>query len=107
MTEVADQSDQVNAPTINVVQSMKIAVMEMAAHFVVRRVLDSGFRHATGHAPPTARDRSVPLRRAAAWAAVTAGSVAAANVLVDRLVLRPKAPSRMPTCTGAGPGRGS
>ena len=90
MAEATDRAGSVDEPTVDVVQSMKIAVVEMAATFLVRRALDSGFRHATGHAPPTARDRAAPFRRVAAWAAVTAGSVAAANVVADRLVLRPK-----------------
>ena len=36
------------------VQAAKIAIMEMAATWVVRTALNSGFRRATGNSPPTA-----------------------------------------------------
>jgi hypothetical protein len=70
--------------------SVKVAIMEMAATWVVRKGLDSGFRRATGHSAPTARDPDVPYRRIIAWAAVTAAAVAAANIVADRVVLRPR-----------------
>jgi hypothetical protein len=71
-------------------ESAKIAVVEMGATWLVRRVLDVGFQRTTGHAPPTARDRDVPFRRTIAWAAVTAAAVAVANIIADRVVLRPR-----------------
>ena len=72
------------------VQAAKIAIMEMAATWVVRTALDSGFRRATGNSPPTARDPDAPYRRIIAWAALTAAAVTAADVAADRLVLRPR-----------------
>jgi hypothetical protein len=68
--------------------STRIAVVEMAVTWLVRRMLDLAFQRATGHEPPTARDRGVPFRRIMAWAAVTAAAVAAADVIADRVVLR-------------------
>ena len=72
------------------VQAAKIAIMEMAATWVVRTALDSGFRRATGNSPPTARDPDVPYRRIIAWAAMTAAAVTAADIAADRLILRPR-----------------
>ena len=71
-------------------QAAKIAIMEMAATWVVRTALNSGFRRATGNSPPTARDPDVPYRRIIAWAAMTAAAVTAADIAADRLVLRPR-----------------
>ena len=68
--------------------AVKIAVVESAASWVVRRALESGYRRATGQAPPTARDQGVPLRRILIWASVSAAAVAVANVAADRVVLR-------------------
>ena len=65
---------------------------EAAASWAVRRALESGYHRATGAALPTARDRDVPFRRIVVWAAVSAAAVAVANVVVDRVVLRPTLP---------------
>jgi hypothetical protein len=72
------------------VQAAKIAIIEMAATWVVRTALNSGFRRATGNSPPTARDPDVPFRRIIAWAAMTAAAVTAADIVADRVVLRPR-----------------
>ena len=71
-------------------ESAKITIVQMGATWLVRKVLDVGFQRTTGHAPPTARDLGVPFRQTIAWAAVTAGGVAAATIIADRVVLRPK-----------------
>jgi hypothetical protein len=68
--------------------AVTIALLESAATWAVRRALDSGYRLATGHVPPTARDPNVPFRRIVAWAVVTATAVTAADVAVDRFALR-------------------
>ena len=59
--------------------------------WAVRKALDSGFRLATGRPAPTASDLNILPRRIVLWAAVTAAGVAAVNVAVDRVMLRPKA----------------
>ncbi len=74
------------------VQAAKIWLGEAAASWAVRRALESGYHRATGAALPTARDRDVPFRRIVVWAAVSAAAVAVANVVVDRVVLRPTLP---------------
>ena len=71
--------------------TVRIAVVESAASWLVRRAMESGYRKATGQAPPTARDQGAPLRRSLVWAAVSAAAVAVANVVADRVVLRESA----------------
>jgi len=63
---------------------------EVAATWAVRRAIESGYQRATGRPLPTARDRTVPLGRVLVWAAVLAAAVAATDVLVDRVILRPR-----------------
>jgi Protein of unknown function (DUF4235) len=83
--------DDVQAPAGAVSrQAVRLWVLEAAATWTVRRALESGYRLATGSALPTARDRDVPFRQALVWASVTAAAVAASNVAVDRVVLRPR-----------------
>lgn len=75
-------------PTSRLPMAVKIAIVESAASWLVRRAMESGYQRATGHAPPTARDQGVPLRRILVWASASAAAVAVANVVADRLVLR-------------------
>lgn len=76
-------------------QAAKVWLGEAAASWAVRRALESGYHRATGRALPTARDRDVPFRRIMVWAAVSAAAVAVANVVVDRVVLRPTLPTNV------------
>jgi hypothetical protein len=90
MSELSTRADS-GKPDVNPrVQAAKVAIMEMATTWAVRTALDSGFRRATGHSPPTARDPDVPYRRIIAWAAMTAAAVTAADIVADRVVLRPR-----------------
>ena len=73
-------------------QSVKVAVLEMSATWVVRRALEFGYHAVTGGELPTARDRHVPFRQVLIWATVTAAAIAAADVIVDHSALRPKQP---------------
>ena len=71
-------------------QAVKVSVSEMGSTWVVRRSLEFAYRRVTGRELPTARDRNVPFRQVIVWASVTAAAIAAANVMADRLALRPK-----------------
>ena len=71
---------------------MKVTVSEMAVTWAVRKALDAGYRRATGRPIPTARETDIAFRRIVLWAAIAAAAVAAADVVVDRVVLRPKQP---------------
>jgi ABC-type uncharacterized transport system permease subunit len=82
------RSDSLQTPTDGLRTAVKIAVVQSAASWLVRRVMESGYQRATGHSPPTARDQGVPLRQILVWAGVSAAAVAVANVVADRIVLR-------------------
>ena len=69
-------------------RAMKVAALESAATYVVRRGLELGYRRATGRELPTARDRSAPFREVLVWATVTGAALSAATVVVDQVALR-------------------
>jgi hypothetical protein len=89
-----------NQPLRHLRQTAKVHVLQTAATWAVRTALNSSYRLATGQAPPTARERDVPLRRLLAWTAVSAGAIAVANVVVDRVVLRPALPEDLSRTAG-------
>jgi hypothetical protein len=72
---------------------VKVAVSETAVTWAVRRALDAGYRRATGRPIPSAREPDVAFGRIVLWAVIAAAAVAAADVVVDRVVLRPKQPN--------------
>lgn len=80
MTVEQDAQPHVN-PMIHVVAP----VLALGATFVVRRMLNSGFRSLTGHTPPDAQERSTPLLQALAWTAVAAATAAVVEVAVYRV----------------------
>jgi hypothetical protein len=93
MSQSRPSRDAVPAPAVlKPQQAMTLWVAEAAATWAVHRSVETGYHLVTGTALPTARDRDVPFRRALVWAAVTAAAVAAANVTVDRVLLRPRLP---------------
>ena len=77
-------------PEISRAAQVAAPLVAGVAAWAVRRALDSGFRRATGRPAPTASDLNVLPGRILLWAAVTAVAVAAINVAVDRVMLRPK-----------------
>ena len=69
-------------------QLVRVTVLEVAVTWGVRRALDLGYRQATGRPVPSARQADIRFGRVVLWAAVSAAAIAAANVVVDRTVLR-------------------
>jgi hypothetical protein len=67
-----------------------VAVSQVAVTRAVRRASTRATAALRDGRFPTARDPHVPFRRIVLWAAV-----AAADVAVDRVVLRPKQPKHM------------
>jgi hypothetical protein len=57
----------------------------IGATWVIRKVLDSGYRAATGKEPPHASDPEQSLTRIILWAAATATAIAVVNVVIDRM----------------------
>jgi ribose/xylose/arabinose/galactoside ABC-type transport system permease subunit len=68
--------------------AIEMWLLEAAAAWAVRRALEGAYRAATGRTAPASDDTGLPLRRVIAWTVVTAASVAAADAVVDQLVLR-------------------
>jgi hypothetical protein len=85
---VTSRGDKGGLGVGSVRQAMKVAALESAATYAVRRGLELGYRRATGREIPTARDRSTPFRQVLVWAAVTGAALSAATVIVDELALR-------------------
>lgn len=71
-------------------QTAQLWVLEAAATWAVRRALESGYHQVTGRPLPTARDRATPFRQVLVWVTVKAAAIAAADVIVDQVVLRPR-----------------
>ncbi|MEI8261170.1 MAG: DUF4235 domain-containing protein [Actinomycetes bacterium] len=70
---------------INPVAHLLAPIAAVAATFVVRKVLDRGYRTVTGSRAPEARDPGVSLGRALMWTAATAVTAALVEVAVYRL----------------------
>lgn len=60
-------------------------VAAIGATWLVRKVLDSGYKAATGKQPPHASDPGQSMMRIILWAATTAAAIAVVNVVIDRL----------------------
>ena len=93
---MTSQSDELDLSAVR--RMLRVAALEATVTYVVRRALEAGYRHVAGHEMPTARDRSAPLPRVLASAAVTGAALAAATVVVDRVALRH--PDAAPPVTG-------
>lgn|GEM_PF-632345 len=70
---------------INPVAHLLAPIAAVAATFMVRKVLDRGYRTVTGTRAPEARDPGVSLGRALMWTAATAVTAALVEVAVYRL----------------------
>jgi len=70
---------------INPVAHLLAPIAAVAATFMVRKVLDRGYRTVTGSRAPEARDPGVSLGRALMWTAATAATAALVEVAVYRL----------------------
>lgn len=70
---------------INPVAHLLAPIAAVAATFMVRKVLDRGYRTVTGSRAPEARDPGVSLGRALMWTAATAVTAALVEVAVYRL----------------------
>ena len=61
-----------------------VPVAAIAATWVARRGLESGYRRAFGSEPPTAENGEARLAAIVVWAAATAATIAVVEVLVSR-----------------------
>lgn len=67
-----------------------VPVAAIAATFVVRRGLETGYRRAFGSEPPTVENDDASLASVVMWAATTAAAIAVVEVLISR-ALAPRA----------------
>lgn len=68
-------------------RQLLVPLVAIGATMAARKIIDFGYRRATGHAAPSVDDPNVSLRRAMLWAAVGALVAAEVEVLVHRLTL--------------------
>ena len=60
-------------------------IAAIGATWLVRKVLDSGYKAATGKQPPHASDPGQSMTKIILWAATTAAAIAIVNVVIDRV----------------------
>ena len=81
MSEVDDLGSEDPSALIKIIAP----VAAIGATWLVRKVLDSGYRAVTGKQPPHASDPSQSMTRIIMWAATTAAAIAVVNVIIDRV----------------------
>lgn len=79
---------QVQQTHVNPMVHVIAPLVAIGATMIVRKVLNQGYRRATGHAAPDSRDPSTRLASALLWTAVTAAAAATAEVAVYRATAR-------------------
>jgi hypothetical protein len=70
---------------INPIAHLIAPIAAIGATMIVRKMLNSGYKRATGHEAPVPRDPQVTFARALMWTAVTAVTAAVVEVAVYRL----------------------
>jgi hypothetical protein len=70
---------------INPIAHLIAPIAAIGATMLVRKLLNSGYKRATGHDAPAPRDPQVTFARALMWTAVTAVTAAVVEVAVYRL----------------------
>lgn len=83
MAQDPDQPTHVN-PLVHVIAP----VIAIGATMIVRKMLNQGYKRATGHVAPDSRDPNTRLASALIWTAVTAAAAAVAEVAVYRATTR-------------------
>jgi hypothetical protein len=81
--DAANEDVEVN-PMIHLIAPVAAIVGTM----VVRKIVNSAYERATGHAAPLARDPRTPILRAILWTAVITTTTAVAEVAIYRAIDR-------------------
>ena len=68
--------------------SLVAPIVALGATYVARKTLASAYRAATGAAPPSNTDQTVPLGRVLAWAALGGATAAVIEVVAFRSMVR-------------------
>ena len=89
MNDDAQPSESIDAaPSKAPVATMVAPVVAFGATFVARKVLSSAYRSVTGSDAPSHNDRSVPLGKVIAWAALSGATAAVIEVVAFRAAAR-------------------
>lgn len=81
-------NDSVDTPHVNPMVHVVAPLVAIGATMVVRKLLNQGYRRATGHPAPDSRDPTTGLATAILWTAVSAAAAAVAEVAVYRATAR-------------------
>ena len=86
--DASESSDSAQASAKTPMASLVTPFVAMGATYVARKTLASAYRAATGAAPPSNTDRTVPLGRVLAWAAIGSATAAVIEVVAFRSMAR-------------------
>ena len=84
----SESSDSAQASAKAPMASLVAPIVALGATYVARKTLASAYRAATGAAPPSNTDRTVPLGRVLAWAAIGSATAAVIEVVAFRSMAR-------------------
>ena len=84
----SESSDSAQASVKTPMASLAAPIVALGATYVARKTLASAYRAATGAAPPSNTDRTVPLGRVLAWAAIGSATAAVIEVVAFRSMAR-------------------
>jgi len=86
--DASQSSDSAQAASKTPMASLVAPIVALGATYVARKTLASAYRAATGSAPPSNTDRTVPLGRVLAWAALGSATAAVIEVVAFRSMAR-------------------
>lgn len=86
--DAPESSDSAQASAKAPLASLVAPIVALGATYVARKTLASAYRATTGAAPPSNTDRTVPLGRVLAWAALGGATAAVIEVVAFRTMTR-------------------
>ena len=86
--DASESSDSAQPSAKTPLASLVTPFVAMGATYVARKTLASAYRAATGATPPSNTDRTVPLGRVLAWAALGGATAAVIEVVAFRSMAR-------------------
>ena len=86
--DTSESADAAKASSKAPMASLVAPIVALGATYVARKTLASAYRAATGTAPPSNTDRTVPLVRVLVWAALGSATAAVIEVVVFRSAAR-------------------
>ena len=84
----SEPSDSAQASGKTPMANLVAPIVALGATYVARKTLASAYRAATGSTPPSNTDRTVPLGRVLAWAALGSATAAVIEVVAFRSMAR-------------------